>query len=58
MLDPVTRESLGAAKIAQLSEAVGLAAHQAFLLAVLIAAGTLLAASLLPARLSPVRTPP
>jgi EmrB/QacA subfamily drug resistance transporter len=57
MLDPATRESLGAAKIAQLSEAVGLAAHHAFILAVMIALGTLIATIALPARLSPVRTP-
>jgi hypothetical protein len=35
---------------------VGIAAHNAFLLAFVIAAMTLLATLLLPARLSPVRT--
>jgi EmrB/QacA subfamily drug resistance transporter len=56
MLDPATRASLGAEKLAQLADAVGIAAHQAFLLAVLVAAATLAATLLLPARLSPVRT--
>ncbi len=57
MLDPATRASLGTDSLARLSEAVGIAAHDAFLLAVVLAAGTLAATLALPARLSPVRTP-
>jgi len=55
MLDPATRASLGEDKLAQLSDAVGIAAHNAFLLAVVLAAVTLAATFALPARLSPVR---
>jgi hypothetical protein len=57
MLDPATRAGLGSDNLARLSEAVGIAAHDAFLLAVVLAAGTLAATLALPARLSPVRTP-
>jgi EmrB/QacA subfamily drug resistance transporter len=57
MLDPETRASLGADNLARLSDAVGIAAHHAFLLAVGLAVVTLLATIALPARLSPIRTP-
>ena len=56
MLDPATRASLGTDKLAQLASAVGIAGHEAFLLAVAVAVVTLTATILLPARLSPVRT--
>jgi hypothetical protein len=56
MLEPTTRAALGADQLAQLSDAVGVAAHDAFVLAVAIAALTLLAGLALPAGLSPVRT--
>jgi EmrB/QacA subfamily drug resistance transporter len=56
MLEPAMRESLGADALTKLADAVGIAAHNAFLLAFVIAAMTLLATLLLPARLSPVRT--
>ena len=56
MLDPATRASLGADSLARLADAVGSAAHDAFLLAVAVAAVTLLATLALPARLSPLRT--
>ncbi len=56
MLEPATRAALGAGQLARLSDAVGVAAHYAFVLAVAIAALTLLAGLALPARLSPVRT--
>jgi len=57
MLDPQTRASLGADSLARLSDAVGIAAHQAFLLAVVLAVVTLVATVSLPARLSPIRAP-
>ena len=57
MLDPATRDTLGAGNLARLADAVGIAAHHAFVLALVIAAGTLVATIALPARLSPVRTP-
>jgi EmrB/QacA subfamily drug resistance transporter len=57
MLDPATRASLAPDRIARLSDAIGVAAHHAFLLAIVLAAVTLVAALALPARLSPVRTP-
>jgi len=57
MLDPVSRADLNPNDVAQLAYAVGIAAHQAFLLAVAIATLTLIAGLALPARLSPVRTP-
>jgi EmrB/QacA subfamily drug resistance transporter len=56
MLEPATRTGLGADTLAKLSDAVGLAAHDAFLLAVVLAAITLAATVALPARLSPIRT--
>jgi len=55
MLEPATRASLGADQLARLSDAVGIAAHYAFLLAVAISLLTLLATIALPARLSPTR---
>jgi EmrB/QacA subfamily drug resistance transporter len=55
MLEPTTRAALGQDKLAALADAVAIAAHHAFLLAVVIAALTLLATIGLPARLSPVR---
>jgi EmrB/QacA subfamily drug resistance transporter len=55
MLDPATRDSLGADTLARLADAVGVAAHHAFLLAIVIAALTLAASFALPARLSPIR---
>ncbi len=55
MLDPATRQSLGPDTLARLGDAVGLAAHHAFLLAAVIAAVTVTAALALPARLSPIR---
>jgi hypothetical protein len=55
MLDPVTRQSLGPDTLARLGDAVGLAAHHAFLLAAVIAAVTVVVALALPARLSPIR---
>jgi EmrB/QacA subfamily drug resistance transporter len=57
MLDPATRQSLGDDNLARLSDAVGIAAHHAFLLAVVLAAVTLVATISLPARMSPIRTP-
>jgi EmrB/QacA subfamily drug resistance transporter len=57
MLDPEARTMLGADTLAHLADAVSLAAHHAFLLALAIAAVTLLVTLVLPARLSPVRTP-
>jgi EmrB/QacA subfamily drug resistance transporter len=55
MLDPATRASLGADNLARLADAVGIAAHHAFLLAVVIATLTMLAVTFLPRRLSPIR---
>jgi EmrB/QacA subfamily drug resistance transporter len=55
MLDPATRESLGPDVLARLADAVGLAAHAAFIVAAGIALMTLVAAVALPARLSPMR---
>jgi len=55
LLEPATRASLGADTLAKLGDAVGLAARDAFLLALTIAVVTLLATVSLPARLSPIR---
>jgi EmrB/QacA subfamily drug resistance transporter len=55
MLDPATRQSLGPDMLARLGDAVGLAAHEAFVAALVIAALTLAATLALPARLSPMR---
>ncbi|HEU0217622.1 MAG TPA: MDR family MFS transporter [Stellaceae bacterium] len=57
MLEPGTRATLSADQLARLSDAVGIAAHYAFVLAVVIAGLTLLAGLALPRGLSPVRTP-
>ena len=57
MLDPATRSSLDADMLARLGDAVGLAAHEAFIASLAIAALTLMATLCLPARLSPTRTP-
>ena len=56
MLDPATRAGLGAEALEKLSAAVGNAASDAYLLAVVLAVVTLAATLALPARLSPVRT--
>jgi EmrB/QacA subfamily drug resistance transporter len=55
MLDPATRESLGTENLVRLTDAVGIAAHGAFLLALVIAVLTLAVTLALPARLSPLR---
>ncbi len=55
MLDPATRESLGPDNLARLADAVGAAAHDAFLLAVVMGSLTLAATLALPRRLSPIR---
>lgn len=55
MLDPATRRTLAPDLLARLGDAVGLAAHEAFLVATAIAAVTLVLALALPARLSPTR---
>jgi hypothetical protein len=57
MLDPATRSSLDSDMLARLGDAVGLAAHDAFIASLAIAALTLMATLCLPARLSPTRTP-
>jgi MFS family permease len=57
LLDPAGRASLNPNDAAQLAYAVGIAAHYAFLLAVVIAVLTLFAGLALPRGLSPVRTP-
>jgi hypothetical protein len=55
MLDPTLRESLGPEILARLGDAVGRSAHEAFVVALLIALGTLAATLALPRGLSPVR---
>ena len=57
MLDPATRDSLGADMLTRLADAVGLAAYEAFIAAVAIALLTLAATLCLPARLNPTRSP-
>ena len=57
MLDPATRDQLGADMLARLGDAVGLAAHDAFIAAFVIALLTLAATLCLPARLNPTRSP-
>jgi EmrB/QacA subfamily drug resistance transporter len=57
MLDPATRDQLGADMLARLGDAVGLAAHEAFIAAFVIALLTLAATLCLPARLNPTRSP-
>jgi EmrB/QacA subfamily drug resistance transporter len=55
MLDPNTRATLGVDNLVRLADAVGIAAHHAFLLSVAIAVVTLAATLALPRRLSPIR---
>jgi hypothetical protein len=55
LLQPAGRAALGPALVARLGDAVGWAAHHAFLAALAIAMGTLAATLGLPRRLSPVR---
>ncbi len=57
MLEPSARAGLNPLDLVQLAHALDIAAHYAFLLAVAIAALTLVAGLALPARLSPVRKP-
>jgi hypothetical protein len=58
LLHVASRQSLGAAEIAQLAQAVALSAHDAFLVAALIAAITLGVGLGFPRWLSPIRSPP
>jgi MFS family permease len=55
MLDTTTRGGIDPDTLARLADAVGMAAHQAFIAGVAIAALTLIATLALPARLSPIR---
>ncbi len=55
LLAPAARQSLGAAQIARLSEAVGGALHLVYVIAVLVAVISLVLALALPAKLSPTR---
>ncbi|MFL5268406.1 MAG: MDR family MFS transporter [Stellaceae bacterium] len=55
LLEPVARQSLGAAEIARLSEAVAGSLHVVYIVASLVAFVSLLLALALPARLSPTR---
>jgi hypothetical protein len=57
MLDPAARDGLGADMLARLGDAVGLAAHEAFVAALVIALLTLGATLCLPAGLNPTRAP-
>jgi EmrB/QacA subfamily drug resistance transporter len=57
LLHPALRQTLGSEEIARLGEAFALAAHQAFLVVVLIAAVTLALVLGLPRGLSPTRPP-
>jgi EmrB/QacA subfamily drug resistance transporter len=57
LLHTASREQLGAGEIAQIADAVALSAHDAYLVAALIAALTLVVALGFPRRLSPTRTP-
>jgi hypothetical protein len=56
MLDPATRDQLGADMLARLADAVGLAAHEAFIASLVIAVPTLAATLCLPRGLSPTRS--
>jgi len=56
LLEPAARQGLGAAEIARLSEAVAGSLHVVYVVAGLVAVGSLLLALALPARLSPTRT--
>jgi MFS family permease len=55
LLEPAARQGLGAAKIAQLSEAVAGSLHVVYVVAALVAVVSLLLALALPAKLSPIR---
>jgi hypothetical protein len=57
MLDPATRDTLGVDMLARLGDAVGFAAHEAFIASLAIAILTFAATLCLPAGLSPTRTP-
>jgi MFS family permease len=57
MLDPATRDQLGVDVLTRLADAVGFAAHGAFIASLVIAVLTLAATLCLPAGLSPTRTP-
>ena len=58
LLHAASRQGLGGGEIARLAEAVALSAHDAFLVAALIAALTLVVGLGFPRWLSPVRSPP
>jgi hypothetical protein len=55
LLEPGLRQSLGAGEIARLTAAVAASLHEVYLVAVVLAALTFLAALSFPARLSPLR---
>jgi MFS family permease len=55
LMAPAARETLGAAEIARLAEAVGASLHIVYIIAGLVAVISLLLALALPARLSPTR---
>jgi len=55
LLAPAARQTLGAAEIARLAEAVGASLHIVYIIAGLVAVISLLLALALPARLSPTR---
>lgn len=56
LLHPSARLDLGADEVAQLAQAVAFSAHEAFLVAALLAAGTLALVLFFPRRLSPTRS--
>ena len=56
LLDPTLRDSLGGDMIARLGDAVAWSAHEAFIVAVAIAAATLAATLAFPKRVSPTRS--
>ena len=55
LMSPAARQSLGAAEIARLADAVGSSLHVVYLIAALVAIVSLILALALPARLSPTR---
>ena len=55
LMAPATRQSLGGAEIARLTEAVGASLHVVYLIAGIIAIVSLILALALPDRLSPTR---
>ena len=57
MLDPATRDQLGVDMLTRLADAVGLAAHEAYIASLAIAFLTLAATLCLPRGLSPTRSP-